>query len=51
MIRLRTHTTCEQNTEQIAERKEDDDGQAYEQTGELKEAQKGEKNVPKEKKR
>lgn len=41
----------EQNTEQIAERKEDDDGQAYEQTGELKETQKGENNVPKERKR
>lgn len=41
----------EQNTEQIAERKEDDDGQVYEQTGELKETQKGEKNVPKERKR
>lgn len=41
----------EQNTEQIAERKEDDDGQMYEQTGELKETQKGEKNVPKERKR
>ena len=41
----------EQITEQIAERKEDDDGQAYEQTGELKETQKGENNVPKERKR
>ena len=41
----------EQNTEQIAEKKEDGDGQMYEQTGELKETQKGEKNVPKERKR